>query len=212
MAPFGVITECNSPDFNGVDGILGFGLPKPGYEGRTLPTPILFALTEKGIADSNAQVRAPEPARPCPGQACLPAPPPRPAHVPAAGDRPRRWRRAQELQRKFSFFSTDDKAEVQLGGYDPATCDDEMDYTPSLSPTDFIVGVTSLKFGHPGSEGHQELLKFNECVPDPPRSKRPPQRPLQGRVRRAGADARGAAARPAASTSRRSWTQGPRVW
>jgi len=95
MAPFGVITECNSPDFNGVDGILGFGLPKPGYEGRTLPTPILFALTEKGIADSNAQVRAPEPARPCPGQACLPAPPPRPAHVPAAGDRPRRWRRAR---------------------------------------------------------------------------------------------------------------------
>lgn len=77
--------------------------------------------------------------------------------------------RAQELQRKFSFFSTDDKAEVQLGGYDPATCDDEMDYTPSLSPTDFIVGVTSLKFGHPGSEGHQELLKFNECVPAPPR-------------------------------------------
>ena len=25
MAPFGLITDCNSPDFNGVDGILGFG-------------------------------------------------------------------------------------------------------------------------------------------------------------------------------------------
>lgn len=68
MAPFGVITECNSPDFNGVDGILGFGLPKPGYEGRTLPNPILFALTEKGIADSNAQVPPRPPDRPPPPQ------------------------------------------------------------------------------------------------------------------------------------------------
>ena len=25
QAPFGVLTDCNSPDFNGVDGILGFG-------------------------------------------------------------------------------------------------------------------------------------------------------------------------------------------
>ena len=119
MAPFGVIYSCNSPDFNGVDGILGFGLPKPGVEGRQLPRPILFALTDKGVGDSNAQ----------------------------------------DLLRKFSFFSTDTAAELQLGGYDPATCSDEMLYTPSLSGTDFIVGVTSLTYGKPGKTPTQ-LLKF----------------------------------------------------
>ena len=119
-APFGVITDCNSPDFNGVDGILGFGLPKPGFEGRQLPRPILWALTDKDVADSNAQ----------------------------------------ELTRKFSFFSTDTAAELQLGGYDPATVTNLMLYTPSLSSTDFIVGVTSLTYGHPDKNDHVELLKF----------------------------------------------------
>jgi len=42
-APFGVITDCNSPDFNGVDGILGFGLP---HRSANMPRPILFAITE----------------------------------------------------------------------------------------------------------------------------------------------------------------------
>jgi len=121
MAPFGVIYSCNSPDFNGVDGILGFGLPKPGGEGRELPRPILWALTDKGAVDSNAQ----------------------------------------DLLRKFSFFSTDSTAELQLGGYDPATCTDEMQYTPSLSKTDFIVGVTSMTYGKPGAgEKRTELLQF----------------------------------------------------
>ena len=120
VAPFGVITDCNSPDFNGVDGILGFGLPKPGYEGSQLPRPILWALTDKGVKESNAQ----------------------------------------ELTRKFSFFSTDTAAELQLGGYDPATVTNLMLYTPSLSSTDFIVGVTSLTYGHPGKNDHVELLKF----------------------------------------------------
>jgi len=120
MAPFGVITDCNSPDFNGVDGILGFGLPKPGMEGRELPRPILWALTDKDDTKSNAQ----------------------------------------ELTRKFSFFSTDTAAELQLGGYDPATCTDLMQYTPSLSSTDFIVGVTSLTYGHPARNDHAQLLKF----------------------------------------------------
>ena len=30
-AKFGCVTFCNSPDFNGVDGILGFGRPAPGW-------------------------------------------------------------------------------------------------------------------------------------------------------------------------------------
>ena len=29
FSTFGAISYCNSPDFNGVDGILGFGLPVP---------------------------------------------------------------------------------------------------------------------------------------------------------------------------------------
>jgi len=116
-SPFGVITDCNSPDFNGVDGILGFGLPKAGSD---LPTPVLFAMTDEENKDTNAA----------------------------------------QLRRKFSFFSTDDKAEVQLGGYDPATADGTMWYTPALASDDFIVGVTSLKFGD-SQHSAVELLKWN---------------------------------------------------
>jgi len=124
-APFGVITDCNSPDFNGVDGILGFGLPKAGEEGRELPTPILFAMTDQQNKQSNAR----------------------------------------DLTRKFSFFSTDTDAELQLGGYDPSTTVGEMWYTPCLSETDFIVGVTSVRFGH-DFDGSKELLHFSEPTSD----------------------------------------------
>jgi len=119
-SPFGVITDCNSPDFNGVDGILGFGLPKAGSD---LPTPVLFAMTDEENKDTNAA----------------------------------------QLKRKFSFFSTDDKAEVQLGGYDPATADGTMWYTPALASDDFIVGVTSLKFGDT-HESAVELLQWKSLA------------------------------------------------
>jgi hypothetical protein len=66
---------------------------------------------------------------------------------------------ARDLTRKFSFFSTDTDAEVQLGGYDPDTTVGEMWYTPCLSENDFIVGVTSLRFGHTFGES-KELLDF----------------------------------------------------
>ena len=115
-SPFAVIIDCNSPDFNGVDGILGFGMEKVG---STYPTPILFALTDPNNKASNAQT----------------------------------------LQRKFSFFSTDDAAEVQLGGFDPETVTGSMFYTHALSSEDFIVGVTSLKFGYE-PKGAVELLQF----------------------------------------------------
>jgi len=120
LAPFGLLYQCNSPDFNGVDGILGFGLPKPGTQGNELPRPLLWALTDKIKHDSNAQA----------------------------------------LQRKFSFYSTDDAAELQLGGYDPKSCEDVMHYTPSLSKTDYIVGVTSVKFGRSAHDA-RELLQFS---------------------------------------------------
>ena len=110
QADFGVITDCNSPDFNGVDGILGFGLP---HRDRNMPGPILFFIT-----DANPQ-----------------------------------------LPRKFSFYSTDTEAEVVLGGYDPASVKSAMWYIPAMATNDFIVGVTSLKFGDNEATG-VELLKF----------------------------------------------------
>ena len=110
-----------SPDFNGVDGILGyvnclllaaravshwqghrFGMPRKGSEAATMPTPLLYAFTASGAQDSNAQT----------------------------------------LPRKFAFFSTESSAEVQLGGYDPDAIVGQMMFTPTLSTTDFIVGVT----------------------------------------------------------------------
>jgi len=54
----GVITDCNSPDFNGVDGILGFGLPKAGSD---LPTPVLFAMTDEENKDTNGYTPSPSP-------------------------------------------------------------------------------------------------------------------------------------------------------
>ena len=120
-APFGVITDCNSPDFNGVDGILGFGLPKPQYFGNALPEPILFALTDKNSEGASANTR--------------------------------------NLPRKFSFFSTDTEAEVQLGGYDPRSVTGPMQYVNSITHSDFSVPVTSLTFGKPGG-AKKELLQF----------------------------------------------------
>ena len=38
-----------------MDGILGFGLPKAGQEGRELPTPLLFAMTDQENKMSNAR-------------------------------------------------------------------------------------------------------------------------------------------------------------
>jgi hypothetical protein len=122
-APFGVITECNSPDFNGVDGILGFGLPKPQYYGNSLPRPILWALTDHQEAGTG---------------------------------------NTGSLPRKFSFFSTDTAAEVQLGGYDPDSIVGTMDHVPSLTRTDFSVPVTSVTYGLPGG-AVKELLQFKEA-------------------------------------------------
>jgi len=122
-APFGVITECNSPDFNGVDGILGFGMPKPSYYGNSLPRPILFALTDLHTEGATANTR--------------------------------------NLPRKFSFFSTDTEAEVQLGGYDPRSATGPMQYVNSLTSSDFSVPVTSLTYGKPGGPV-KELLKFSK--------------------------------------------------
>eukprot|EP00282_Hemiselmis_andersenii_P034861 CAMPEP_0169453540 /NCGR_PEP_ID=MMETSP1042-20121227/14812_1 /TAXON_ID=464988 /ORGANISM="Hemiselmis andersenii, Strain CCMP1180" /LENGTH=571 /DNA_ID=CAMNT_0009565579 /DNA_START=32 /DNA_END=1747 /DNA_ORIENTATION=- len=126
---FGAITDCNSPDFNGVDGIVGFGMPvqhqaappppsgmaamMPGGGGDkpqpTLPLPLLFALTDPRVKDN--------------------------AH------------NHMLKNRAFSFMSTDKDAEIQLGGYDPDAVDGRMFLTPSITVNDYVVVSLSLKFG-----------------------------------------------------------------
>ena len=67
---FGGITTCNSPDFQRVNGILGFGLPQqmpmelPGMPSPQLPLPLLFDLTDPRVKD-NAKVCRFQPP-PCP--------------------------------------------------------------------------------------------------------------------------------------------------
>jgi len=125
---FGSITDCNSPDFNNVDGILGFGMPVQhqaappppsgigammaggGGDGPTvtLPLPLLFGLTDPAVKNSAKN------------------------HVLS--------------RRAFSFMSTDNAAEIQLGGYDPAAVDGRMFLTPSITMNDYVVVSLSLKF------------------------------------------------------------------
>jgi len=115
--PVGIITNCNSPDFNGVDGILGFGCEK---HSQNLPTPLFWAMTDPQNMHSNAR----------------------------------------HMQRKFSFFSTQHEAELQLGGYDPDTVEGDLYFSPTLAPTDFILDVSSLTFGTDEASA-VELLNFS---------------------------------------------------
>merc|ERR1711966_419841 len=140
FADFGAITDCNSPDFNDVDGIVGFGMPAPkpaapppssssimpgmspqGAPPADLPLPLLFALTAPGSDDSNDN---------------------------------------KVKRRAFSFFSTDKNAELHLGGYDPDAIEGQLFLTPSISTHDYSVVAVSLKYGT------EELLEFK---PENPR-------------------------------------------
>lgn len=140
FANFGAVTDCNSPDFNDVDGIVGFGMPSPktpapppppsssimpgmspsGAPPVSLPDPLLFSLTEAG-ADS-AEVH-------------------------------------KLNRRAFSFFSTDKKAEIHLGGFDPDAIVGQLFLTPSISTHDYSVVAVSLKYGE------TELLDFTPKDP-----------------------------------------------
>ncbi len=47
MTRFGCALDCNDPHFNGIDGILGLGLPDAALS--SIPTPLIFALaTDRG--------------------------------------------------------------------------------------------------------------------------------------------------------------------
>jgi hypothetical protein len=51
---FGCITHCDSADLNGIDGILGLGMPDAAL--ASIPEPLLFALSDE-TGDPANQVR-----------------------------------------------------------------------------------------------------------------------------------------------------------
>ena len=113
---FGLIAECNDGSFDGIDGILGLGLPM-GAMTSGINTPLFTALTDR--------------------------------FLPAGADN-------HILKvRKFTIFSSDHAAELQLGGTDPACIDDQMVHVPSLSTAEYSVPVESMKLGG------IELLSFS---------------------------------------------------
>ena len=142
FANFGAVTDCNSPDFNDVDGIVGFGMPSPkpppapppsssimpgmspsGAPPPTeLPDPLLFSLTKAATDQDSSEIH--------------------------------------KLQtRAFSFMSTDKKAEIHLGGFDPDAIVGQLFLTPSISIHDYSVVAVSLKYGD------VELLDFTPKDP-----------------------------------------------
>ena len=52
--PFGCFLRASTPMLKDVDGVAGFGIPKMGARGETLPMPLLYALTDPRNVESNA--------------------------------------------------------------------------------------------------------------------------------------------------------------
>lgn len=52
--PFGCYLRATTPMLKDVDGVAGFGIPKLGAHGETLPMPLLYALTDPRNVESNA--------------------------------------------------------------------------------------------------------------------------------------------------------------
>jgi hypothetical protein len=52
--PFGCFLRASTPMLKDVDGVAGFGIPKLGARGETLPMPLLYALTDPRNVESNA--------------------------------------------------------------------------------------------------------------------------------------------------------------
>jgi len=67
---------------------------------------------------------------------------------------------AAGLPKKFAFMATDSGAELQLGGYVPASVKHDMLQTPSLSTKSYNIGITSIKIGD-SFDSAQELLAFS---------------------------------------------------
>jgi len=53
--PFACFMKSTTPQLKDVDGVAGFGIPKVGANGETLPMPLLWALTDPRNVESNAK-------------------------------------------------------------------------------------------------------------------------------------------------------------
>ena len=62
-------------------------------------------------------------------------------------------------RRAFSFFSTEDRAEIHLGGFDPEAISGQMFLTPSVSSESYALSALSLRYGD------HELLDFKSTNP-----------------------------------------------
>jgi len=110
---FGCITQCDSQDFNGIDGILGLGMPDAAL--ASIPEPLFFAISDETGDPANQYI----------------------------------------LNRRiFTLVSTDEAAELHLGGYDPHAVTEDMKYFRTTSQAEYSVPVSSISMG-----GH-EFLNF----------------------------------------------------
>jgi len=66
-----------------------------------------------------------------------------------------------QLSPKFSFLSTPQEAELQIGGYDPSSIVGNMVFVETIRPQDYTVRVSSLKFGN-SLDSAEELLQFSQ--------------------------------------------------
>lgn len=152
VAPFGAVTDCNSPDFNGIDGIVGFGMPSPagpppppaggGGGGGGMMGMMGGMAGGGGGGGSFGSMNHAPPSLPLPLLFSLTS-----DKGLVAGDK-------RLKRRAFSFVSTDDKGEIHLGGYDPAAITGDMFMTPCISTHDYSVVAMSLRYGD------QDLIEF----------------------------------------------------
>jgi hypothetical protein len=118
----------STSDFNGVDGIIGFGLPVAHAPAQPpAPPASMFGGMQVFRTEFTQQTNTPltlsqSPFAPS-GAAAAPVVLPVPLLFALTDPKVQADANNRLMhQRAFSFFSTEDSAEVQLGGYDPARC------------------------------------------------------------------------------------------
>jgi len=151
-ADFGAVTNCDSPDFNGVDGIVGFGLPTKNAPAPPPPSGMGGGMGGMGGAMGSM----------VPGMSSQPPPNtlPLPLLFALTSASVTDDVNDHKLDRRaFSFFSTDDKAEIHLGGFDPEAITGQLFLTPTITTTDYSVVALSLKYNG------VELLQFKSPNP-----------------------------------------------
>ena len=140
MTRFGCALDCNDVHFNGIDGILGLGMPDAALS--TIPTPLLFALAnDRGGLEGQNYVN--ERAMHQRKFAFL--------STAASGE-------LQVIKQEgyvvscvpyvisiYQYVYT--HTHTQLGGYDRASTNADMVYVPTTSTTEYSVNVQSLTFG-----------------------------------------------------------------